>query len=121
MSTPIKLWLKERMLYGSSLLGIRYDSIPIGFCKHIEYNPDIYLTIAFMPVFGLPAPEVTPTQGTTIAQPMLPALDEHEPWMDTNYLADVHRYSDYTGKIQYGLTNHLGNVLATISDKPLPA
>jgi len=90
-----QIWLKEQYIYGSSRLGIyRADSLIDSIKVSVVYNP-------FTRMF------VDEYKTANWSQSIPDTLSEHY-------------YVRTKGKRHYELTNHLGNVLVTITDRKIP-
>jgi RHS repeat-associated protein len=101
----------EAHLYGSSRLGLYKPDMPMPpETTDPTISPMMYPSAFYEPANFQLVPGTT-TQGTLTLQTPTPIT---QPATGTNYKTT-------RGHKQYELTNHLGNVLATISDRKLPA
>lgn len=99
------LWLAEHHLYGSSRLGIK------------QYEPQQYRN-----VYSNTDPFV---KGINVKQPwyslssedMIKSGTKALPLLSSHYLVDTFRYKRDLGTKYYELSDHLGNVLATVLDR----
>ncbi len=99
------MWLAEHHLYGSSRLGIK------------KYEPHEYRNVysntqSFVKGINIRVPWYSRIADEEIrpAVKVIPLLPSH-------YLSDTSRYRRYLGTKYYELSDHLGNVLATVLDR----
>lgn len=99
------LWLAEHHLYGSSRLGIK------------QYEPVQYRNIYSNTQSFVKGINVRQPWYSLATEEMLKSGAKTVPLLPTHYLVDSFRYRRDFGTKYYELSDHLGNVLATVLDR----
>lgn len=99
------LWLAEHHLYGSSRLGIK------------QYEPHQYRNVYSNTQSFVKGINVKQPWYSMGSEEMIKSGTKALPLLSTHYLADTFRYKRDLGTKYYELSDHLGNVLATVLDR----